>query len=869
MAQENINIAQANFCISPLLGTFATVDTTNSTARLLIKNSTGVTTVSYTFNPNIVQNTVIYYLDYIGPRELSALQSGMVFITMESDTTSSVSIKKWNLDKTNTRLNLDYTITKTTSGFDTIASKSMAIGRYYTNLSFTTITGTGNIVINNVDNVVSGTRLYIGPSSNTSYLGNYEEVEATSVSGTTVYIKSSSGTPLKSYFNVGDPVTYLGDIYLFSDIGYGVDSTRGALLVLDNYTGAVLNRDNNALYNNVKTANYGLPYYNTVGVVKNNELLYIDINDFSIVKSSRLNVTKINSSAVLDVKAIAFTLSSFYRLQQSKIMRSDTGTYAEVSWSTYNYHEDSSYRYTDNIALFTNNLRLANQETITIYARVTDQYGMGISNKTVHFNKEYGDTGGVWGDVNKEATTDINGLCSITYTSSWYNSTVVLVVNEDIKVTAYTDGSNILTGSIYVWAFMILRLDAKFVLDRTDLSGLGVPLITQKIDSKASTNVVKQAASFVSTFVLRSLSKFKMPGGHEVFQNLPHVAIVKQLQNFKGDFEIPQVIPKTGKVFPKQVLTHLGNCALSQTYISRHLPAGSNTDNVFIAQFRFLIDAVPVPFSDKNNVNSTIWLRLAPYGFDLKKSTLIFKVREVSYVGDTEFIDYSTSPLLVITEFNAGGGLIGLDVLFTPEEYFHNDAVVYVYLSVYDSAIPANIIEFDYWFTIIPDYKAPYITNEYPAREAIDVTLNFDISFDILDTEVGVDITSLDLYVNNRIKTFTYYSISGGYKVIYTNENIFYYGQNIEVAVQVNDSSGQKNILYDMWKFTLINSIAPSIDSETFNPKACVRGLETRTTFVKFIILDEGHGIDQDSIELLVDNIERTYKVTPLIKRIL
>lgn len=62
---ENINIAQANFCISPLLGTFATVDTTNSTARLLIKNSTGVTTVSYTFNPNIVQNTVIYYLDYI------------------------------------------------------------------------------------------------------------------------------------------------------------------------------------------------------------------------------------------------------------------------------------------------------------------------------------------------------------------------------------------------------------------------------------------------------------------------------------------------------------------------------------------------------------------------------------------------------------------------------------------------------------------------------------------------------------------------------------------------------------------------------------------------------------------------------------
>ncbi len=869
MAQENILAQQPNFCIAPLLGTFATVDTTTSTARLLIKNSTGVTTVSYTFNPNIAQDTIIYYLDYIGPRDLSALQSGMVFITMESNLESSVSIKKWDLDKDNTRLNLDYTITKASSGFDTIVSKAMAAGRYYTNLSLTTVTSTASIVLDNVDNVVSGTRMYVGPSSNTSYLGAYEEVEATSVSGTTVFIKSDVGIPLHSYFNVGDPVTYLGDMYLFSDVGYGVDTTRGVMLTIDNTTGETLGRHDSALYNGLETANYGIPYYNSVAIVKNAELLYIDIFDHTVIKSSRLNVTKINSNTVLDIKAITFTPSSMYRLQKSKIMRSDTGTYAEITWTTYNYHEDSPYRYSDCLVLYTDTRRIANQDTITIYAKVTDQYGMVISNKTIHFDKEYGDTGGVWGEVNKEAVTDINGLGSITYTSNWYNESLISNINGDIKVVAYTDGSNILTGSIYVWASMILYLDAKFILDRTDLAGFGVPIITQKIDSKSNTNIVKQLVSFVSTFSLRSYSKFKMPGGHETFQNLPWVPIIRQLQDFEGDLGVVQKALITSSSAVKQLTTHLGSCALSQTYISRHLPEGSNKDNVFIAQFRFLIDAVPVPFSDKNNVNATIWLSLAPYGFDLNKSTLIFKVRELSYAGDTGFIDYSDSILLTVTEFDAGGGLLGLEVLFTPPAYFHNDAIVYVYLSVYDNAIPANIIEFDYWFKVIPDYKPPFVINENPPRDAVGVPLHTDISFDILDSEVGVDITSLDLYVNNRIKIFNYTSIPNGYSITYVNENIFYYGQDIEISIQINDSSGQKNVLYDMWRFTLASSLAPFIDSDSFLPVSCSRGLNTRTTIVKFVVYDGGNGVKEDSIELIVDNIIREHNVTPIIKRIL
>jgi hypothetical protein len=583
MPQENIQIAQYNFCIAPVVGTFATVDTTNTTARLIIKNSTGVATVSYTFNPNLSQNTNIYYLDYIGPRNLSALKSGMVFITMESNLTSLVTIKKWDLDVENTRLNLDYTISKNSAGYDTFACRAMAIGRYYTSLSLTTVTGTGSIVLNNVDNVVSGTRLYIGPSSNTTYLGNYEEVIATSISGTTVSISSTNGIPLSSYFNSGDPITYLGNIYLFSDMGYAANQTMGCLFTLDNYTGDIKDRHNSALYNNVKASNYGLPYSNTVALVKNSQLLYIDVNDYAISKSARINNTKYLSSEVVDVFALSFTESTIYRLQNKKITRSDTGTYATLNWGTYNYHEDTFNRYSDVISLSTDTITIANQETILIKVVVLDQYGMGISGKTVKFNKEYGDSAGVWGEVNFEATTDINGVGFISYTSGWYNPSLITPINEDIKITARTDGSNILTGSIYIWTSIILKLNAKFLLDRLDLSGYGVPVIKQKVDSK-SILTFKQLPLFTSLFILRSLSKFKMPGGHEVFQSLSQVAIVKQLRSFSGTVPVNQRTSFISNSPFKQIASYIGTCPVSQTVISRHLPVGSNTDNVFIAQ---------------------------------------------------------------------------------------------------------------------------------------------------------------------------------------------------------------------------------------------------------------------------------------------
>jgi hypothetical protein len=72
-----------------------------------------------------------------------------------------------------------------------------------------------------------------------------------------------------------------------------------------------------------------------------------------------------------------------------------------------------------------------------------------------------------------------------------------------------------------------------------------------------------------------------------------------------------------------------------------------------------------------------------------------------------------------------------------------------------------------------------------------------------------------------------------------------------------------------MWRFKIASSSAPIVDSESFYPPTCVRGIKTRTTKMYFNVLDEGNGIDVSSIELIAEGKIRDYKVTPIIKRII
>jgi len=188
---------------------------------------------------------------------------------------------------------------------------------------------------------------------------------------------------------------------------------------------------------------------------------------------------------------------------------------------------------------------------------------------------------------------------------------------------------------------------------------------------------------------------------------------------------------------------------------------------------------------------------------------------------------------------------------------------------VYDIAPVPNIIVTDYWFKIIPDYKAPYIENEDPSRGEEDVVRNTDISFDVFDAGVGVDIDTLEFYVNNRQKTPVITEISGGYHVYYNPPDAFYYGETIEITVKVKDASDYENTLHDMWRFYIEGSTGPWIDIDSFYPANCSRGVARKVSEISFNIYGiNDTGVDEGSIIVHIGGKERDVTITPIIYRI-
>ena len=867
MAYENIQITNKNFCIAPLVGTFGTINTINAETVLQFVNDSGGSMGSYELSEYYAHDLNIDSLEYIGPRNLSTLVTGLPFVSMLNNGDGSCTIKKWVLNTSVNTLNLVDTFIKSSNSTDKFECNSTAVVSHRVTLTSNISQGNSTFQVSSSAGMRVGDIVYLGPSSNVSYQNDFEFKVINNIIDDSITVS----LPIESSYNSGDKITCIGDIYLFSDLGESGDTKTGTLFGINYVNGFISNRQYSGIFNNVIASTYGTPYHNTIAFVKQRELLYISVDNYEIQKSNRINNVKNTLYEHLDVFDLAMTSSTIYRLQDKIALRDDLGNIGVSSWSKYNFHKDSVVSYADSITVYiSSNGIIRNQETLTLYVVVRDQYGVGLNGKTIHFDKVTGDSNGVWGDFDKEAVTDLNGLASITYTSGWYDPNIISNVNEDIKFTVNTDGSNIFTGSVYIWSKLNTFLNAKYRWKFEN--DFGVKLIIQKHDAAYNTTKCTQLEDFNSKFNIICKSKFQNPGGDWVDDHepsRPNTITVLQVgsESHKGG-----LIQKDNEYLDiagiKQIASINNDGRLSQTYVSRHLTSESNKDNVVISQYRFISELIPDAYSEKNNVNTNIWLKVLPYGYDLNKSTIVFKTREVSYAGDTDFIDYTNSLNLTVTEFDAGAGLLGLDILFQPPEVFHNDAQVYVYLEVYDNAIPSNKIYFDYWFKVIADYKAPYIVNEYPSRSSTNVPIESTIYFDILDNEVGVDINSLEFYINNRTKTVAYDEIENGYRITYNPSDDLYYDQDIEISVRVQDLSGSKNVLYDMWKYTCIGSDGPLIDSESITPGLCVRGVPGRQTSVSFNVYDIGTGIDKDSIRLLVDNKDVFIVEKPVIYRI-
>jgi hypothetical protein len=312
---------------------------------------------------------------------------------------------------------------------------------------------------------------------------------------------------------------------------------------------------------------------------------------------------------------------------------------------------------------------------------------------------------------------------------------------------------------------------------------------------------------------------------------------------------------------------------MSQLKMSQHTNwvGGIAYDELFtdvsINQFIFVEDAIPKFWSEKNPIDTNIWIRLRPFAFDLNPATLKFYVKEVSYEGDTGYVDMA--PYLTVTPFDAGGGIDGLDVLCNPPVDFHYNAVVYVRIEVYDSAATPNFIWVDYWFSIIPDYRFPYLENLNPSREQDNVPVDTNIYFEIKDVGVGVDIDTLEMTVNSRIVVPT--SVTkvddNHYIVDHDLADDLQFNKSVLVNVKVRDLSGNANLMNDSYRFYTTPS--EEVWYVDFEPGECKRGMP-RYSSIRFITLDAGSGVDKETIRVQVLEREATEKfnIVPIVYRI-
>jgi hypothetical protein len=825
---------------------------------------------------------------------------------------SSNIIRRWLLDSSNDRLVLNNTIIKNSDDTDWFGGDAFSVVNNVSSLLDHAVHGSGQIFLPLT--TTSGLKKYdtlmLGPSTDQDNVGDIEEVYVHSIDGEKVVIKTYEGyIPPKYDYMEEDLVTSFGDVVLFGNpkplvnsigIKYGTTTPYGTLFHMDqtNY-GEVYLRDYSGIYSDVHSAAWNA-YMNTISFVKGGNLLHMDLDDYEISRSQCLSLMYPTTNRSIELFDIDIKDVTIYRLQEEIIKKDDAGQYSVISWSTYNYQTDSLLPYSFSLALQADNnvLMVADRANITVTVR--DQFGVGLINKNIWFTTE-GDSGAVIQPEDGYGQSDADGQAFLTYDAG-YN------VQGQVKIKALVDGGNITHGTSFVNTVINLTqhneysIELRLVLLSDFTSTCSVLtksyLIPAQVKGAPSLNRVNVPACDGSVAISQRVSfmypynKLLNEDGWKTYSDLVKFPpLIKQIEEPVLHKENAVQLPAPGfynnsaelyvhtnslafcknsraesefkiQIVPEGYTEH----PISQNYVSKHLLYG-HTDTVALDQFVFVQEAFPKMWSEKNNVDTDYWIRLRPFASDLDPSTLIIKFREDSYLG--EGVWYEVTPDGDITMFDAGGGLLGIDFYYIPPVVFHHSALVYVSIEVYDTSNIPNKILLDYWFKLIPDFKAPYIDNLFPVVEEPAACVNTQITFDCLDAGEGVDIETLEVYVNNRYTSFTYDEFEhGNYHITCIIPYDFYYGQTVNVVVDVKDRSANANRLFDGWKFYVTESTTPWFDMDSTEPVRCVRGRGRDQDVSLQVYGVDDTGIDYDSLRLEIGGRYRRIKIIPIVYRL-
>jgi hypothetical protein len=852
---SNINIGHANLCVSPLGNNqFCYIDHNDGKFRI-IQAADGDTITNGEFDLDSGVTTV-GSLEYAGPRDLGIavddLGEELPFFTLERINAFQCKIKRWELSIVSTQLKLQDTITLNSVGSNYFDCEAMAVEHYETSFQTAVSSGTGIIEIASLDSIEVGDILLLGPSRAdlNGTVRSYEYVEVATISGGDVYITASG---INYDYADGDPICVWKNIYLFSDVGQGNDSTRGSLYTIDPNDGAVLEVDNSGVYADVRAASWSR-YNSYPAFVKESQLIYIDPIDYELKISHTLNNIKADRTSLWTVYDLVLDEEDIYRLQLGRTDADNNGNLANEGWgSSYNTVNDFTPAYTRSVDVNVRDGILLNSpsipQTTSVTFTVKDQYGNGRGpGLQVDISEDPNGAGSFAGS--NPRFTDVNGQFSVVWQAALTLPGDSDIVDVTIKARAL-GAQTVHTAGGYYWG------EQEFELHNRHSENIYLDQINNEINSDIYFDQISN--TFVTNYYFEQLGPFTID-----------IYSPQQLANFESDLQFDQINNDFDiDIYFEQHKQKSNDLQLSQLFVSEHESFG-HQDSVIVTQFTFLYDFRPPPYSEKNSIDTDIYAKIGPReGFSLNQSTLKFKVREVSYAGDTGYVDVTSFSGTTVTTWFPFGGNIGLEITYVPDQSFHYNAVVYVSIEVYDNATTPNIILYDYWFKVTPDFRAPYVINEIPYREEEDVLVNTDISFDIIDPGVGVDINNLELYINSRFVTPVTSTISAGYHVAYNPSTDFHYGQTVEITLYAQDLSSTRNQLYDTWRFYCEGSTGPWIDRSSFYPRDCSRGVYRKVIGIMINVLGiNDTGVDRDSLTMTIEGKEREVAITPIIYRI-
>lgn len=923
MAGENIDILYPNFCRGPVNGTICTLDTSSAKTFLKVKNLTGTHILDLSLASNIITDNP--RVEYVGPYGLPAMIDGLTFFTFEKVSTTTCMIKRWSTRVNFRELILEEQIVKSNTGYERYNAIDFAVEYYHRTIQ-QPVEYYNYIYLNSASNIKTGTKLLLGPSSDTDNPGAIEVAVVSHISnwidGQRVYLTS----PTNYQYVVGDQVTFYSYVYIASKDGYAGQNDIGTIYKLDVNTWNTVNVDNSAIYKQIRSTRW-CPYVAAVAFVINTNMLFVQPYDsYSIWRSMFLSNIEDDDNTQFTVYDVMFDDYGVYKLQKKYTIRTDVGTKVTINWNTYNYQADTLLPYTNSVVTYADqNIVTGHRKTVNFEAQVRDQYHVSLRDVILNFYF-VGDSEGYFAPLDGIVTTDTDGKATMNYISgtTYIGSTAI---------STRANGSSTSHGSEYVWTTNhVLSSPTSETFDilawqRLELSGD----LCNLIQIRNAYKIIDEQQMWVDLYVrLYGKSCFTSPGGHwksslieggmdpgrwklwlpffnstnredgpDMFgggndgpfsiwdedrshwnESVPNriTLLLDTEASIKTTALVDYLVYEDGSPprSPHCTITspdESGELQFSQLHLSLHtywsdgIAYDTAWTHVEIDQFIFVEDANPKFYSEKNARETDIWLRLRPFAFSLNSTTVRMWVREISFLGDSGYVEVTSQ--LGIINFDAGSGLLGLEVTYNPTRDFYNGSNVYVLIEVYDEAYIPNFISVEYWFKVIPDYKSPYLINTLPDSEDINVDVNTTIYFEIKDDGSGVDIDSFEGFLNSRRMFPEFIGIEkvslNHYKITYTPPEPLMHDKDYKVNVKVRDLSEQNNILNDSYRFYTRSSSGLVI--QDMDPKPCERGLP-RYQSVRATLLADGDGIDMESIRMQILNKDiNPYKI-PIVYRV-